>query len=227
MLGRDDQQPAAALLEADEPLVPAGDDHAGAELEGERLRAAVPRGVELLAGRPRVAGVLHAQLVARLAPSALAGDDVADHQLGRRVALRRRDLGLGLRVLGDALHERLDARLGRGLGRRRRRGGLVAAAGGRLVVLAAGSDPGGEDEGECQGEQLRAHSAERAELPGRDSNPNYQSQNLACCQLHHPARGGAQYRRAAVIGFPSPCGALPFQGAASPAGTRGTERTYA
>ena len=27
-------------------------------------------------------------------------------------------------------------------------------------------------------------------LPGRDSNPNYQSQNLACCQLHHPATGG-------------------------------------
>src|SRR3954463_13951336 len=26
-------------------------------------------------------------------------------------------------------------------------------------------------------------------LPGRDSNPNYQSQNLACCQLHHPATG--------------------------------------
>jgi hypothetical protein len=26
-------------------------------------------------------------------------------------------------------------------------------------------------------------------LPGRDSNPNYQSQNLACCQLHHPAKG--------------------------------------
>src|SRR5919112_664099 len=34
------------------------------------------------------------------------------------------------------------------------------------------------------------------ELPGRDSNPNYQSQNLACCQLHHPATVQAgQYRR--------------------------------
>lgn len=30
-------------------------------------------------------------------------------------------------------------------------------------------------------------------LPGRDSNPNYQSQNLACCQLHHPATGAGQY----------------------------------
>ena len=36
---------------------------------GERLGAAVPRGVELLPGRPRVADVLHAQLVARLRPS--------------------------------------------------------------------------------------------------------------------------------------------------------------
>jgi hypothetical protein len=35
------------------------------------------------------------------------------------------------------------------------------------------------------------------ELPGRDSNPNYQSQNLACCQLHHPATGGGQYSPAA------------------------------
>ena len=43
----------------------------------------------------------------------------------------------------------------------------------------------------------RLMAAPRAgvELRGRDSNPNYQSQNLACCQLHHPAMGGAQYRR--------------------------------
>ena len=41
LVGRDDEQPAAALAQADEALVPARDDHAGAELEGERLRAAV------------------------------------------------------------------------------------------------------------------------------------------------------------------------------------------
>ena len=76
-----------------------------------------------------------------------------------------------------------------------RGGGLGAAAGRRLVVLAAGGDPRREHEGESQGDQLRTHR-QATELPGRDSNPNYQSQNLACCQLHHPARGGAQYRRA-------------------------------
>src|SRR5262245_22930334 len=40
------------------------------------------------------------------------------------------------------------------------------------------------------------HREKRCEgLPGRDSNPNYQSQNLACCQLHHPATwSAAQYR---------------------------------
>ena len=49
-------------------------------------------------------------------------------------------------------------------------------------------------------------------LPGRDSNPNYQSQNLACCQLHHPARGGGQYssgvRRSAAGAGPEPAAAL-------------------
>src|SRR3954454_2677658 len=39
--------------------------------------------------------------------------------------------------------------------------------------------------------------ARKMRLRGRDSNPDYQSQNLACCQLHHPAMGGAQYRRRA------------------------------
>ena len=48
----------------------------------------------------------------------------------------------------------------------------------------------------------------RAKLPGRDSNPNYQSQNLACCQLHHPATGrrcsiGPPCRRTAPVRCPS------------------------
>ena len=45
-VGRDHELPAAADLHALDALVPARDDLAGAELEGERL-AAVPRGVEL------------------------------------------------------------------------------------------------------------------------------------------------------------------------------------
>jgi hypothetical protein len=50
-----------------------------------------------------------------------------------------------------------------------------------------------------------------AELPGRDSNPNYQSQNLACCQLHHPATGpassiGRRLRRRGGLGGPTPSG---------------------
>src|SRR5919112_135712 len=49
---RDDQLAPPARLDADESLVPAGDHHAGAELELERL-AAVPGGVELLAVAPR------------------------------------------------------------------------------------------------------------------------------------------------------------------------------
>src|SRR4051794_22653307 len=56
-VGRDDQLAAAAHAHAGDALVPALDHLAGAELERERL-AAVPRGVELLAGRPRGADVL-------------------------------------------------------------------------------------------------------------------------------------------------------------------------
>src|SRR4051812_6510048 len=68
--------------------------------------------------------------------------------------------------------------------------------------------------------------ARKMRLRGRDSNPNYQSQNLACCQLHHPAMGGAQYRRRRA-----PCAAaagqrrLPF--AAPHATFRATRRREA
>src|SRR5581483_10009705 len=56
-LGRDDDAAPAADLHAGHALVPAADDLAGAEPEGEGL-APVPGGVELLAGAPGVAGVV-------------------------------------------------------------------------------------------------------------------------------------------------------------------------
>src|SRR5215212_3855706 len=71
-VGRDDEQPAAALLHPGHALVPARDDLAGAQRERERLGPAVPGGVELLAGRPRVADVLDRDDVARLRRLALA-----------------------------------------------------------------------------------------------------------------------------------------------------------
>ena len=55
---RDDEPAAAADLHARHALVPAGDDLAGAERERERL-AAVPGGVELLAGGVGDADVVH------------------------------------------------------------------------------------------------------------------------------------------------------------------------
>src|SRR5262249_31522338 len=92
-VGRDDEQPAAALLHADHALVPAGVDHAGGELDRGRL-VARPRGVDLLAVGPRVARVVHRQLLAGLRLRALALDDVLDHQLRGRIALGHDDLGL-------------------------------------------------------------------------------------------------------------------------------------
>src|SRR5205085_3678381 len=50
-VGRDDELAAPADLHSDDALVPPGDDHAGTQLELERL-VAVPRGVELLPARP-------------------------------------------------------------------------------------------------------------------------------------------------------------------------------
>ena len=75
------------------------------------------------------------ELVAGLGLRALALDDVLDHQLGRRLAGRCGDLGLGLGVLADARGDRVDAAAALGGLGRRRRGGLLgrlgAAAGGR------------------------------------------------------------------------------------------------
>ena len=61
---RDGEPAAAADLHALDALVPAGDDHADAEAEVQR-RAAVPRGVELLAGRVRDADVVRARRCCR------------------------------------------------------------------------------------------------------------------------------------------------------------------
>src|SRR4051812_1280982 len=72
---RDDQLAPAADLHALDALVPALDDLTLAERERERL-AVVPRGVELLARRPRVAHVLHRRELAGLDRRALAGDEV-------------------------------------------------------------------------------------------------------------------------------------------------------
>src|SRR3954451_8846985 len=115
--GRDDQLAPAADLHALDALVPALDDLTLAERERERL-AAVPRGVELLAGRPRVADVLHRRHLPGLDRRALADDEVLLEQRLRRVAARRRDAGL-LGEIGGVLDVGQLSR--RGLRRRGRR----------------------------------------------------------------------------------------------------------
>jgi CRP/FNR family transcriptional regulator, cyclic AMP receptor protein len=83
------------------------------------------------------------------------------------------------------------------------------------------SSPQAARPAETTSAKIRAISFVRmSKLRGRDSNPNYQSQNLACCQLHHPATGGAQYRRADRERLPSRVGALPLQVRGSLAGGR-------
>ena len=52
----------------------------------------------------------------------------------------------------------------------------------------------------------------RRQLPGKDSNLEYQGQNLACCRLHHPARAPAMVA--------SPLAPLPLR-PARPAGRPG------
>src|SRR5690606_14523672 len=90
---RDDELAAAADLHAGHALVPARDDAAGAERELEG-GAAVPRGVELLAGGEGDADVVDADLVARLGLGAVAEHEVLDLQVGGRVAAREVDLRL-------------------------------------------------------------------------------------------------------------------------------------
>src|SRR5919198_944336 len=72
----------------------------------------------------------------------------------------------------------------------------VGAGVAALSELDESSPPQAETAAPSTRARVRLSSfARTTRLRGRDSNPNYQSQNLACCQLHHPAMGGAQYRR--------------------------------
>src|SRR3954454_14006271 len=117
--GRDHEQAASAYLHPLKTLLPALDDLALAERDRERL-AAVPAGVEFLAGRPRVAGVVDGGRVAIGGARAGALHHVDHRQLCRRLAARLDDLGLLLRVGANRVGDLLDLR--RGLGERRRLG---------------------------------------------------------------------------------------------------------
>src|SRR5690606_37218789 len=108
---RDHQQHAVADVLADQALVPAGHDRAGADLEGGGA-AVVPGGVELLAVLPLDAGVLGDESLTGLALLAVALDqDLLLEFLGGLGALRdgdrggllRRRLHLGQTVLGGRL----------------------------------------------------------------------------------------------------------------------------
>src|SRR5438105_2468746 len=92
--GRDDEAAAAADLHPGDTLVPPADHLTAAQLEAEGV-ATVPGGVELLAGAPGVAGVVHLDGVAGLGLLTLADLDVLDHQFRRgRLAGRHVDMGL-------------------------------------------------------------------------------------------------------------------------------------
>src|SRR5690606_6854780 len=91
--GGDVEAAAATDPHALDALVPAADDLADAELEAQRL-AAVPGGVELLAGGVGDADVVHVDHVAAAGLLAVADDLVGADQLGGRGALGVLDLGL-------------------------------------------------------------------------------------------------------------------------------------
>src|SRR5699024_3037506 len=92
--GGGDLEPAAtADLHTLHTVIPAGDDLAHAELEAQRL-AAVPGGVELLAGGVGDAHVVHVDDVAAAGLLSVADDLVGADQLGGRGALGVLDLGL-------------------------------------------------------------------------------------------------------------------------------------
>ena len=93
---RDHDAAPAADLHAGHALVPALDDLAAAEPEAERV-AAVPAGVELLAGAPRHADVVDLDLRAGGGLVAVADLDVLDLELRGR-GLAGRDVHMGLLV---------------------------------------------------------------------------------------------------------------------------------
>src|SRR5690606_20542570 len=92
---RDGDLAAATDLHAEQALVPALDDLADADLEAQR-GAAVPGGVELLAGGPGHADVVRADDRAGNGLVAVTDLDVLDDQLGGRLSAREVDLGLAL-----------------------------------------------------------------------------------------------------------------------------------
>src|SRR4051812_32269320 len=150
-LGWDHQLAATADLHAGEALVPAADDHPGAELDGEVLPA--PGRVELLAVRVRDADVLHGDLLAGDRFGAGALDQVRDDEVARRWAVR----DLDLRLLGQvgAAGGLCDGRLqgaGGGRGRRRRGSGVTTTVGGEgAAVTAAGAAGEGGGQGRRHG----------------------------------------------------------------------------
>jgi aspartate racemase len=92
-LRRDRQPAAAADLHAGDALVPAGDDHALAEAEGERL-AAVPRRRRTAARRPGHPDVLHGARRAGDGLGTVPDGEVLHDQLGGRRAVGDLDGGL-------------------------------------------------------------------------------------------------------------------------------------
>ena len=94
---RDRDLAAAAHAHALDALVPAADDVAGAKRERQR-RAAVPKGVELLAAAERDPHVVHVHDVAGLRLGAVALDDVGDLELDGRLAAGKVDLGLAVHI---------------------------------------------------------------------------------------------------------------------------------
>src|SRR3954465_11134093 len=151
-LRRDDQLAPAAGLDAHEPLVPALDHRALAELELERL-APVPRGVELVAVRIGHADVLHREPVALLRRAALAGHDVLHHELLGRRPLLLGDGRLRLRVL------QVRRRLGRW---GRAGGGAGRDVGGRRLAAAAAAARDGDRGSREQGGEVDARLHGRA-----------------------------------------------------------------
>ena len=89
---RDRQLAPAADLHPLHARIPAGDHLALAELEAERL-VAIPRRVELLAGRERDAGVVHGHGLPGGRLVTVADDDVLDPEVERDIAFGLVDLG--------------------------------------------------------------------------------------------------------------------------------------
>src|SRR3954452_6142534 len=94
LVRRDGEPAPAAHPHAGDALVPALDDHADTQPELQRV-AAIPGGVELLAALVGDADVVGADQTACGGLRPVPDDEVLDHQVGRRGAGRRLDVGTG------------------------------------------------------------------------------------------------------------------------------------